>query len=94
MTDTRRPITLTELEGRLAGPYGAAVHASLLAELSAAESRLARRLATLLPRAEFAALSASAEGVRAARKVLEAWLPGAGPSFQRGAAAGLHAGRP
>jgi hypothetical protein len=61
--------TLIELEERLAGPDGQAVRQQLQSDLAELELRLASRLAAMVPRNEFPALTASLEACRAAQLV-------------------------
>lgn len=67
---------MTELEERLAAPDGEAHRAQLLSRLAELELLLRRRLAGLVPRAEFARLSAGAEAARVAQETLRHWPVG------------------
>jgi hypothetical protein len=66
----------TDLQIQLAGPLGAQVRAQLDRELTDTERRLVGDLATQLPPAEFAAIFASLQAVRAAQAVVRGWPVG------------------
>ena len=65
-----QPKTLTELEERLARADGGALRAKLAHELSELELRFLLRLSGMVPKSEYAPLTACVEAVRAAQKVL------------------------
>jgi hypothetical protein len=66
---------LTELEDRLARADGEALRLQLLRDLQGLEARLAAQMGRMVPKDEFAQLAASVEAVRAARKVVQEWVP-------------------
>ncbi|MGY6268533.1 EscE/YscE/SsaE family type III secretion system needle protein co-chaperone [Achromobacter denitrificans] len=79
------PITLTELEERLAAPGGEALLASLAQRLAALEARARAQLEAGLAPAAFQNCAALADAARAAQEVLAA-VPQAAPLSDTGAA--------
>lgn len=64
---------MTELEGKLAGPGGAALRDSLILQISAIEERLRRQLQASVPRDQYPGVASLAQATRAAQELLAQW---------------------